>query len=208
LAIVPLVDVGWRYSGGRLMGVALILPRAFEHDLRGTPERRATLRAIAQFSVSEHQEAGAVRLGVYGVWRLRRDPQPETQSLRPWRYLRSRRRWATVTPFVFDRFPKNKDGQDAGAIVAQACVNIGLPPPAEIELHKHSACRGAPSAKRHRGEPASAGYRFPKEGALADRPLRHLVLTFEQPVRGPVMLGAGRFQGLGLCLPLDDEVES
>jgi CRISPR-associated protein Csb2 len=119
--------------------------------------------------------------------------------------LEAGRRWATVTPFAFDRFPKDKDGQGAAAIIAQACINIGLPSPAEIDLHKHSAFRGAPSAKRHLGEPSSAGYRFPQGSAVAGRPLRHLVLTFEQPVRGPVILGAGRFQGLGLCLPLDDE---
>jgi CRISPR-associated protein Csb2 len=205
LAIVPLADVGWRYSGGRLMGVGLVLPRAFEHQLRDLPERRATLRAIAQFSVSEGRDAGALKLGLYGVWRLHRDPQPEAQSLSPWRYLRAGRRWATATPFVFDRFPKDKDGQDAGSIVTQACINIGLPPPIEVELHKHSAFRGAPSARRHHGEPAIAGYRFPRDSALAQRPLRHLVLTFEQPVRGPVIVGAGRFQGLGLCLPLPDE---
>jgi CRISPR-associated protein Csb2 len=113
-----------------------------------------------------------------------------------------------VTPFVFDRFPKDKAGKDAGSIVAQACINMSLPPPIEIELHKHSAFRGAPSAKRHLGEPASAGYKFPKGSALAGRPLRHLILKFGQPVRGPVILGAGRFQGLGLCLPLDGETGS
>jgi CRISPR-associated protein Csb2 len=204
LAIVPLSDVGWRYSGGRLMGVGLILPRAFEHELRGSPERRMTLRAIAQFSVSENQEAGPLRLGAHGVWLLRKAPQPDAASLRPARYCRAASRWATVTPFVFDRFAKDKAGQDAGSIVAQACLNIGLPAPMEIELHKHSALRGAQSAKRHQGEPMSVGYKFPRSSVLAHRPLRHLVLEFDQPVHGPVILGAGRFQGLGLCLPLDN----
>ena len=35
------------------------------------------------------------------------------------------------------------------------------------------------------------------------RSLVHAVVRFPQPVRGPVVLGAGRFVGLGLCLPLD-----
>jgi CRISPR-associated protein Csb2 len=202
LAIVPLADIGWRHSAGRLMGIALVLPRAFEDQLRTSPERRTTFQAIAQFSTSENGEAGALRLGAQGVWLLRRVPQPEAASLRPARYCRDASRWATVTPFVFDRFPKDKEGQDAAGIIAQACLNIGLPAPVEIELHKHSAARGSPSAQRHGGEPASAGYRLPRGSALAHRPLRHLILTFEQPVRGPLILGAGRFQGLGICLPL------
>lgn len=204
LAIVPLADVGWRYSSGRLMGVGLVLPRKLEREFE-SPTRRAVLRAIARFSASADGESAALTLGALGVWCLRREPQPDAQSLRPERYCRAAARWATVTPFVFDRFPKDKEGQDAGSIVVQACVNIGLPSPVEIALHKHSAFRGAPSSRRHRGEPPSAGYKVPKKSALGHRPLQHLVLTFEHPVRGPVILGAGRFLGLGLCLPLDHE---
>jgi CRISPR-associated protein Csb2 len=36
------------------------------------------------------------------------------------------------------------------------------------------------------------------------KPFAHLVLTFVRPIRGPLILGAGRFRGLGLCVPLDD----
>ena len=40
---------------------------------------------------------------------------------------------------------------------------------------------------------------------LASRQLTHAVLQFPEPVRGPVLLGAGRFAGLGLCRALDPE---
>ena len=30
------------------------------------------------------------------------------------------------------------------------------------------------------------------------------VLWFEEPVAGPVVIGAGRQRGLGLCVPVDD----
>jgi CRISPR-associated protein Csb2 len=36
------------------------------------------------------------------------------------------------------------------------------------------------------------------------RVLVHATLTFEQPVEGPVLLGAGRYFGLGLFRPLRD----
>jgi CRISPR-associated protein Csb2 len=32
------------------------------------------------------------------------------------------------------------------------------------------------------------------------------VIEFAEPVAGPVLLGAGRFVGLGLCLPLREAV--
>jgi CRISPR-associated protein Csb2 len=38
---------------------------------------------------------------------------------------------------------------------------------------------------------------------IADEPpAPHAVIRFAEPVDGPVILGAGRFTGLGLCRPL------
>jgi CRISPR-associated protein Csb2 len=44
-------------------------------------------------------------------------------------------------------------------------------------------------------------WRLPE--SLAGRQLTHAVIQFAEPVEGPVLLGAGRFLGLGLCRPLD-----
>ena len=41
--------------------------------------------------------------------------------------------------------------------------------------------------------------------SLASRQLTHAVIRFAEPIDGPVILGAGRFVGLGLCRPLDSE---
>jgi hypothetical protein len=32
-------------------------------------------------------------------------------------------------------------------------------------------------------------------------------LRFSREVRGPVFIGAGRYYGFGMCLPLDEESE-
>jgi len=32
----------------------------------------------------------------------------------------------------------------------------------------------------------------------------HADIQFAAPVRGPLLLGAGRYFGLGLCLPVED----
>lgn len=102
---------------------------------------------------------------------------------------------------MLDRHPKDKPGEDLASVIVQACVNVGLPPRAldgiDIEIHKHSAIVAAPSVKEVRQAlPADSRYR--------DKPLCHLVLTFPRLIRGPLLLGAGRFRGLGLCLPVDD----
>ena len=98
-----------------------------------------------------------------------------------------------------------------------ACRNVGLPAPARaivrngseqreqlaVAVGKHSAIEGAPSAYPIGRAPRWTGWRLPK--SLASRQLTHAVLQFAEPVRGPVILGAGRFAGLGLCRTLDAE---
>jgi CRISPR-associated protein Csb2 len=202
LAILPLADVGWRYSAGRLMGVACVLPRGLE-VARGA-DRRTVLQAIARFSVSDGS-GGVLRMGGLGVWRLQREAEPERQSLMPSRYLGPARRWATVTPMVLDRHPKSRPDGGLASIVTAACGNVGLPAPKEIQVFTDAAVRGAPAALRAGPDPRGQGYVMPRGSPLATRPLRHLVLTFGEPVRGPVVLGAGRFVGMGLCLALPDD---
>jgi CRISPR-associated protein Csb2 len=195
IAVVPLADVGWTHSQGRSMGLALVWPR--ETD---TPERKAALRIVARF-VGTSSSIGLLHFGRDGSWRLALEPGSDLASLRFGRYVRPARRWATVLPAALDRHPKDRPGEELAAIVAQAGLNVGIPPEAvdglDVELHKHSAVRGAPSVRDVRAAlPADSRYRA--------KPLAHLVLTFPTPIRGPLILGAGRFRGLGLCLPLDD----
>jgi CRISPR-associated protein Csb2 len=41
-----------------------------------------------------------------------------------------------------------------------------------------------------------------RRASLGARPLVHVRLRFDTAVTGPVLLGAGRFLGLGLFLPM------
>jgi CRISPR-associated protein Csb2 len=188
LAIVPLADVGRRYAGGRLMGLGLALPR--KHAERGDPARSSLMRALANLAQRGEDGEIALKLGPMGVWRLGHEPVPTKASLKPQIYADTARVWASVTPVLLDRHPKNKPGQRIGDLVAAACENIGLPAPLGVELHRHAPVRQGPSCDT---------IRLPKGSALANRPLRHVVLYFAEPVTGPVLLGAGRFRGLGLC---------
>ncbi len=171
------------------------LESAVEHDVPG----------------GEAATAIQLHLGRAGVWQLRRQTRSDATSLQPRRYVGraepgrapSAIHWTTATPIALDRHAKGDLAarQAAAAeMVSLACERIGLPSPEEVRVHKHPAVTGTPSAWPPGGAPRWTGWARPK--ALAGRPLVHATIIFAGPVRGPVLLGAGRFLGLGLCLPI------
>ena len=96
-------------------------------------------------------------------------------------------------------FNRHFDGDDkwerAAESMKDACEHIGLPRPSELLLHPTSLVQGIPLSRefsrmaRHRG-----GGR---------RRHAHAVIIFDEPVQGPVMIGAGRYRGYGLCRPME-----
>lgn len=199
LAIVPLQNVGWQYSDGSLLGFALILPRMLSAE-----ERRTALQAIAAFARLDQDEPHSiVQLNQQHAWNVVRTANPSRASLRPGRWCASADVWASATPVILDRFADRGDFQAEAAIVAAACRNIGLPEPIAIDIHKHSAVTGAETTFPARGRLSRPDWSFPAGSKLKPRPRRHVVLRFAAPVAGPVILGAGRYAGFGICLPLD-----
>ncbi len=192
LAFVPLAFVGHPHADGHLVGLAAALPAALPAETR-----RQVLRALGR--VTE------LRLGGLGVWGLVRDPsarppwtlRPETWTAHP----DGATHWSTVTPAAFDRHPKSKDRgayqQEAAEMIAAGCAAVGLPRPREVVVTPVSAHLGVPPA-----------HVFPrlrrKDGG--DRRHAHAILVFGQPVCGPVLIGAGRYRGYGVCRPLDGDV--
>lgn len=179
LAFVPLGFVHSRYADGSVKGIALVLPRGVEPNLR----RR--LRSAVE-------DAWELHLGVLGSIsvRLSEESNRDLESLRFGQYAARSLIWASVTPIVLDRHPKKK-GPTAESIVAESCVRIGLPAPAEVRLGQVSAVTGVPRAQEFHG----------RSKQTDGRVLQHALLRFNEPIRGPVLLGAGRFMGLGMCMP-------
>ncbi|HLI62914.1 MAG TPA: type I-U CRISPR-associated protein Csb2 [Terriglobales bacterium] len=203
IAIVPLANVGWEHATGDLLGFAVVLPRGMADS-----ERLDVLRALAAFARLEEGEGMCAELHLSATvhWRVQRAAVPSRASLRPERWCKTAVSWASAMPVLLDRFPEHNDPVEEARLIAAACRNIGLPEPIEIEIHKHSAVRGGPSAYRAGGNRSPGpDWSFPKGAKFARRPRRHVVLRFGEPVTGPVLLGAGRFHGFGMCLPLDWE---
>src|SRR5204863_9158446 len=101
--------------------------------------------------------------------------------------------WATVTPLVYDVHPRaageDAQRQEVAAMIARACAHAGLPMPREIIATQASAHLGTP--------PAHAFPRLRRKDG-GERRHAHVIVTFDRPVTGPLLLGAGRYRGYGL----------
>lgn len=214
LAIVPMANLGWTHSDGRLMGLALVPPEAEAAVWRQPgPEtftrRQAFQRALARLGEADAEGRTVLTLAPQGgkAWSWRLTPAASgLKSLDPERYLRPARIWASATPVLLDRHLKSSGpperSDEAEALVRAACQRAGLPDPEVVALSKHAAIRGAPSARPAGGNPRWTGWA--RRRSFGARAFVHARLVFEAPVPGPVLIGAGRFHGLGLFLPMQE----
>ncbi len=200
LSIAPMAFLGFTHADGRVFGFALIPPLG--EALVGIEGFRAAFEAVAPYR-AEHQRRVLTLQGLPLRKPLHLAPAPGhgvgKRSLSPDPYLDVSRRWATVTPIVLDRHLKRNEDAEIRSLVARSCEHAGLPRPNldRIRVGKHSAVLGAPPARPLVGEPPWTRWKLPK--SLESRQLVHAVIEFEQIVGGPIILGAGRFTGLGLC---------
>ncbi len=187
---LPFASQTQEHADGHILGLAVVLPRGL-----GASERRRAMQALVAL---DHLAVGGVgRLGLRRILPGMAVPH----NLRTSTWTGPSRRWSSVTPVVFDRFPK-RNGRGQEAIIARSCGYVGLPSPTEVVIDHHSPLHGV--------EPSF--YFDPKRKASAQagrepspRLYNHVTLTFAQPVRGPVLLGASRYFGLGLLRPLQEE---
>jgi CRISPR-associated protein Csb2 len=190
LAFIPAAFVGDTYADGHLLGMGIALPGDISRE-----DRREIMRALGR--VRE------LKLGRLGVWDI--DPvmamrPPLTLRAETWTaHPKGATTWATMTPIVFDQHPKSREKAayqaEVAAMIVQCCSRIGLPVPHDVIVTPVSAHLGVPS-----------GREFPLLQRKDGTPRRHshAILRFDDPVCGPVILGAGRYRGYGVCRPLDE----
>jgi CRISPR-associated protein Csb2 len=194
LAIFPLGFVGREHADGHILGLGLALPRSLPD------EHAAQLITWLELKNEPGLFQAKLNFGSDGICLLEGEPQTvsDRTTLRASTYLGPACRWATVTPIVLDHFPRRQLTKEE--IVAAACERIGLPRPAAVQVGYAPSLSGVPHS---RSFPA-----LPQRPSRAPRPLTHAVIHFDQPVRGPVLLGAGRYLGYGLCRPHDCDFDA
>ncbi|MEX0742652.1 MAG: type I-U CRISPR-associated protein Csb2, partial [Phycisphaeraceae bacterium] len=225
LACIPLPFVDHDHADGHLLGVGLVFPRSVPRSERG--------QVLGPLLINSERQPREIelQLGRLGVWKVikrdwsegRRALQPETWTVHP----TGEKIWASVTPVVLDRFPKSDRINDRKKwidevvrIVQAACRRLGLPKPSvDVDTtcwHRGSA-RAVGKRRPLRGNDATQaggatlgeGFAFyPPKGTNASRPQVHVRLAFAERIVGPVLLGAGRYLGYGLCRPLNSEQEA
>jgi CRISPR-associated protein Csb2 len=219
LHLLPLLFAGHPHADGRIRGFALCLPPGAD------PEGdRALLQAIRAWEGAPSDlrdgaaDGPAAEVGFGGGRRLlaRRVTAPEDAlwTLQAGRWTGPARQWATVLPLALDGECAPLSQGDEGArrrarrtaekllrrAVGRALESSGGgspdAPDFEVELLLDPPLRGA------------AGLRdlvpFQRDGHPRPRRLVHARVRFSTPVVGPLVLGAGRHFGLGLCAPVGD----
>jgi CRISPR-associated protein Csb2 len=205
LAVVPLPFVGHEHASGAILGIALILPRHANDE-----DRRSVYTAVARWEQKHRQEdedtpVVQLNLGAAGELHLERVEWGSVQtSLRAEVWCRPSTLWCSVTPIALDRNPGDLRSRDprrlsdavdeARQSVSRACERVGLPTPRDVEILPAAPWAGAAKARNYPP--------YPNDTGRTQRVLTHVRLEFERPLNGPVLLGAGRYQGLGLCRPV------
>ena len=172
---LALPDVGFQRSRGRIHGLALWMPPGSDSIVR----RRAR---DAAFAVRRLTGRGV------DVSVVPRDNEPYPVAANPDRWSRSAHGWATAFPAIHER----RGALDL-AEVSRWCGHAGLPAPIAFRTARGPLVRGAVDL---------APVEVNRPGRLG-LPYSHVELRFATPVPGPVVIGAGRQRGFGLCVPID-----
>ena len=197
LALAPLAFTGAPHADGRIMGLALILPRGLDPREAGRCLEPILRRPETGLPRDDLRLFDRDRLECTVELEARERPpkalDPETWTARS---RRGSRVWASVTPVVLNRhFDGSGKWERAAESVKDMCGHVGLPRPREVLLHPVSLVEGVPHARE-----------FPQLARRRDGGRQwhgHAVLIFDEPVCGPVLIGAGRFRGYGLCRPME-----
>ena len=177
-------------ADGHLLGMAVAIPDLPE------PERQAIVRGVLVGMRSDVGDPGSgqrtLRLTVPRIGEVDLAYQPglvRPWGIRPERWRQGSDHWVSVTPVVLDRYPRTGGVEQE---IARSCVRVGLPEPRDIVVSTAPLVAGGIRMRPHDLPQQSRGKLF-----------RHVELRFDHKVAGPVLLGAGRYLGVGLLAPLD-----
>ena len=176
---LALPDVGFPHSRGRVHGLAVWLPPGSDPDL---------VQRLQTATKSVRRLVGAGLNVAVRPWAGEERPR----AAHPARWTKdSSTRWATAFPAIHERH-----GRLTLAEIARWCAHAALPEPVAFRAARHPLVHGAVDL-------APVEVHRPNQPS---RPYSHVEVVFGESVTGPVVIGAGRQRGFGLCVPVPDEV--
>ena len=213
VSFLPLPNIGFEHSDGRILGIAVSLPNVLKES-----SRRAVLRTIGRWenevSTLQSQRNKKTRtilrltLGTEGVVNMYRLRSPTSLvSLRPSIWQHASHHWVSATPIALPRHPgslskgtssaRAKAWAEAESAVRTACSHVGLPEPLSVKVSLSPFLIGAKPVRSY-----PIFNQRNRNGKKLFRQLVHASLTFKNLVSGPLVVGSGRFRGLGLMRPV------
>ena len=217
ISVVPLAFVRHRHADGMVRGVAIVVPRGL--DQRSV---NAVLRSLhgKNRTGSRSGDGGghggsphslSLEVHGHGMMVLTTNAGDPTSTLDPSTWARQSKTWSSVTPIVLDRAPRARgDAYDAevSRTIARSCTLQGLPAPASVYTSNVPYLSGPPLSTAFPRYTLPTRGSSPAQGAGDKKPAKevarvhtHARITFDEDVCGPVILGAGRYNGYGLCMP-------
>jgi CRISPR-associated protein Csb2 len=203
LAFLSLPFVGREHADASIQGCAIVLPRGLPSS-----DRETLFRLVASWEKNRAKD-GVLDLAGPALppVRVRRVELTGKRSLRPQTWCQPGKQFFTATPIALDRNPGNlrsneeriayKAAEEARRSVGDGCERIGLPRPASVEISFAPFLQGA--------QPVRSFLPWPARPGRPPRVRVHAAIRFGEPVRGPLMIGAGRYFGLGLCMPVTED---
>lgn len=209
VSVLPLPSIGHEHADGLLRRVLVVIPMACPM----APEIARRALSNAEIVVERFDEKPHVRLRL--VPADQEDDPREQMMLR--RYIGEARVWRTVSPIILpgggsksravadpaERAaldPRRRCRQEA--LVCRAIKDAGLDATAVVTLRLRREPFGAHQPR------ADAGWQLPRnsEGRrwLAGKHRLHAEIMFATKRSGPLVLGDGRYLGLGLMQPARD----
>jgi CRISPR-associated protein Csb2 len=206
-AYLPLGFVGREHADGHLLGVAIAVPRDFPEDqtnllyeLLGRHEGNNPYdieTGIPFLSIKIRNQILDQSIGILDLELDESNERNPKRNLRPSTWcipVEGSTRWVTVTPLVLPLVPRR--ALTVEDVIVRACTDAGFPEPIAVRASLAPLLLGVPHTKSFHFDPRS---RRPR------RPTTHAEIEFAHPVRGPMIIGAGRYAGFGVCRPIRDE---
>lgn len=178
VAFLPLANVGHPHASGQIVGIATAIPRSV--DDRERAQIVAAVSAVSRLS----------NLGLGANWQLRPANARALFALAPSRWAGPARRWQTVTPVILDRHPKTRSRDAFERALRSTFAHALVPTPESLDWSEIPWQPAAVPAPAYRGQGLPSGLRV------------HVDVTFERPLRGPLLVGRGRYFGVGLFAPV------
>ena len=194
LSYVPLPSTGRAHTDPAVRRVMIVAPLGDEAWLNHLTER-------LDGQPLEPLPGTKLPPGTY----LQRVPDKRKDGVRD-AYTRESRSWASFTPVILPGHDDRKP-EKTRKLILKALAQSGIDQPCEFEWGPFSTFPKSYSAHKYvRDESARDGKRpvgYVRPNHLLHQSAVHLRLRFDDPVPGPIVIGAGRHCGFGLLACAD-----